>query len=200
MTPFRTAVAVAALAGLTACQNIPGLSSLTGSGSSGTSSTASGTSGGSGASTSMTAADQSFVTQATYGGLAEVALGETAQRRGASADVRDLGRMLATEHGRANEELAALARTKGMSPPTSPDAGRTTIGAALGRLEGATFDRQYLQQQLSEHDVTIALYESAARNATDSDVRAFANKWLPPIRQHADRIRTLTTRAVSSSR
>lgn len=132
MTPFRTAVAVAALAGLTACQNIPGLSSLTGSGSSGSSSTSSASSGsgGSGSATSLTAADQSFLTQAAYGGLAEVTLGETAQRKAAGADVRDLGRML----------------------------------------------------------------------ATDPDVRAFANKWLPPIRQHTDRIRTLTTRAVSSAR
>lgn len=197
MTPLRTAVAVLALAGLTACNNIPGLSSLTGSGSSG-SPTASGGSGGS--ATSLTAADQSFLTQAAYGGLAEVTLGETAQRRAASADVRELGRTLATEHGRANEELATLARAKGMSPPTSPDAGRAAIATALGRLEGPAFDRQYLQQQITEHDVTIALFDSAARNATDPDIRAFATKWLPPIRQHTDRIRTLTTRAVSSTR
>ncbi|MGQ9368379.1 DUF4142 domain-containing protein [Azospirillum sp. ST 5-10] len=145
----------------------------------------------------LTVADQAFLTQAAYGGLGEVAMGRLAMEQAASASVRALGQRMVTEHGQANQELVALARSKGVTPPTAPDMGRQATAAALGELAGANFDRQYLQEQLAEHAVAIALYDAEARGGSDPDVRAFASKWLPALRDHEREIRALAAPTAS---
>lgn len=180
-----TTVSILALA---ACSS--GVSLAPPMGSSGSSTSQAG-SGGSGASSTLTVADQSFLTQAAYGGFGEVALGNLAQKQAASSAVRDLGQRLATEHTQANQELARLAQSKGVTPPTAPDPGRRAASEAMMSLQGANFDRQYLQQQLADHEVSIALFGAQARSGTDTDIRAFASKWLPALQMHARDIRTL---------
>lgn len=174
---FRTSAAAVALFGLVACSS-PGLAPPAGSGE---------------GATSLTVADQAFVTQAAYGGLGEIALGELAQERAESSSVRELAGQLVTEHTQANEELISIAESKGMTPPTAPDAGRQATAAGLAMLSGDAFDRQYLQQQLIEHETTIALFESQARHAYDPNIRAFAAKWLPSLQRHTEQIRALAS-------
>ncbi|HEV7372975.1 DUF4142 domain-containing protein [Arenibaculum sp.] len=148
----------------------------------------------------LTVADQAFLTQAAYGGLAEVALGQLAMQRAASPDVRAFGQRMVEEHSRANAELVVLAEAKGMTPPTAPDEGRQAVVAALAALEGAEFDRQYLQQQLAEHQLAVALYDAEASGGTDPDVRTFASRWTPALRDHAGHIVTLMAPAVGMVR
>lgn len=183
MSPTRLCVSTLALLGLVACSSVPGLTSPAGSTES---------------ASSLTVADQAFVTQAAYGGLGEMALGELAGQKTTNPEVRDLAAMIVDEHTRANEELTALAEAKGMTPPTAPDPGRQAAAVGLGTLSGANFDRQYLQQQLADHEVTIALFESQAEDGSDPDMRAFAEKWLPGIRAHTEMIRTLADQTGAS--
>ena len=55
----------------------------------------------------MTAAE--FVDQAAADGMLEVRLGEIAQKQGRSNDVKQFGRMMVTDHSKANEQLAKIA-------------------------------------------------------------------------------------------
>ncbi|WP_051340853.1 DUF4142 domain-containing protein [Azospirillum halopraeferens] len=192
MSSFHRAVlATAAVFALTACAANSDVSDLALPTESFGASAAAGDASGASAATTLTVTDQSFLTQAAYGGLAEVATGQLAAERAASPTVRDLGRRMVSEHDMVNRELMALAQAKGMSPPTAPDMGRQATAAALGTLEGAEFDRQYLQQQLAEHAVAIALYDAQARGVGDPDVRAFAARWLPALRDHERQIRAM---------
>ena len=177
--------AVSAFA-LTACSGVDFAPPM---GSSGASSSQA--SSGSGSSSTMTVADQSFIAQAAYGSWGEIALGKLAQQQGASSAVRDLGQRMVTEHTRANEELAKLAQAKGVTPPTAPDPGRQAVSESMMQLRGANFDRQYLQQQLADHEVSIALFDAQSRNGTDPQLRSFATKWLPALQDHARHIRSL---------
>jgi putative membrane protein len=190
MTMFRSgALAAFSLLTLTACAD--GLELAPPLGSSGTTTSQSG-SVSSGNSSTLTVADQSFVAQAAYGGFGEVALGKLAQNQASSSAVRSLGQQIVTDHTRANQELAQIAQAKGMTPPTVPDPGRQAVAEAMMSLQGANFDRQYLQQQLADHEVSIALFQAQARGGTDPDLRAFASKWLPGLQMHARDIRTLS--------
>jgi putative membrane protein len=191
-------VAVLALLSLVACSSFPEL--VPPAGSSGTSGAARMGSGGSLPASTLSVADQAFVTQATYGSLAEVTLGEMAMQRASSPEVRAFGQRMVNEHSQAGAELADLAEVKGMSPPTSPDPGRTAIAEALGALEGAEFDRQYLQHQMAEHEVAVALYRREASSGTDQDMRSFANRWLPVLQDHTAQIASMMTRTVGMAR
>lgn len=186
MISTRTTLAVAATLFAAAACTTPDLTPPPG----GTGSAA-GTSRPGAAQTGVPVADQAFVAQAAYGGLSEVALGELANKQAGSPQVQQFGQRMFTEHRRANEELVAIAKRKGITPPTAPDAGRQAVAAALATLEGANFDRQYLQQQLAEHEMAVALYRAEATNGADPDIRAFATKWLPALEDHVATIRRM---------
>ena len=59
--------------------------------------------------TRLPAASRTFVTEGIQGNLAEVRMGQLAQEKGQSQDVRAFGQMLATDHGEANEKLMQIA-------------------------------------------------------------------------------------------
>ena len=51
---------------------------------------------------------------------------------------------------------------------------------------GKEFDAKYREQQIKAHDGAIRLFESAARNADDADLRELADKTLPTLRKHRE--------------
>jgi putative membrane protein len=57
------------------------------------------------------------MTSAARGGLAEVQLGQLARRNGQSAAVKRFGERMVDDHGRANQEMVALAQRKQTTPP-----------------------------------------------------------------------------------
>ena len=112
---------------------------------------------------SLNAADRNFISQAAYGSLAEVDLGKLAQTQASSQQVRDFGGKMVTEHTQMNNDLIALASNKGITPPSSTDPGREAISDMLEKLSGSEFDRQYIPQQLADHETTLSLFQSTVQ-------------------------------------
>jgi putative membrane protein len=139
----------------------------------------------------ISAADQAFISQAAYSGQAEVALGELAVANSRSNRVREFGQMMVDQHGQVNEELAVLAGSKGVVPPSAPDPGRQAVANVLGGMSGSEFDREYLAQQMAEHQVALTLFQVEAESSPDPDLRAFAAKHAPDIQEHIDMLRQL---------
>jgi putative membrane protein len=136
--------------------------------------------------------DQEFVTEAATGGMAEVKLGQLAQERAGNPEVKKFGEKLAEDHTMANKELMALLRKKGMAMPTKelPQKMQDTYNR-LSRLKGEEFDRVYLKDMLQDHRHDIALFESISKTGKDADIRAFAMKTLPTLREHYQKAREL---------
>ena len=65
-----------------------------------------------------------------------------------------------------------------------------TPGARDQKLEdlrsksGEDFDREYLNQVIANHEKSVAIYEFAARESEDPEVRVFAGKTLPRVQAH----------------
>jgi putative membrane protein len=130
--------------------------------------------------------DRKFVQKAMRGGLAEVKLGQLAADRGTSAEVRELGQRMVRDHGKANGELAEIARTKGIALPTDLDANDQANVDRLSKLTGKAFDRAYIATLVKAHDQDTAAFERASTELADPDLRAFARRALPALRQHDD--------------
>lgn len=128
--------------------------------------------------------DLRFMEHAAQGGLAEVRMGEMAKERAAHAQVKSFGERMVQDHGKANQELKAVASNKGMTLPEAPDRSHQRDVEKLMKLQGAEFDRAYMQHMVDDHRKDVKDFEKAARDAKDPDVKAFAAKTLPTLQDH----------------
>lgn len=133
---------------------------------------------------SLSAADKEFMTKAAIGGMAEVAMGQTASTQGTDAGVKAFGSRMVTDHSKANDELKALATQKGMSLPMELDAEHKKKGDEMAKKSGKDFDKAYMADMVEDHEKDIAEFEKASKSATDPDLKAWATKTLPTLQDH----------------
>jgi putative membrane protein len=124
-----------------------------------------------------------FVTQATQGGLTEVAVSKAVATRTQDPKVKQFAEQMVRDHSKANDELTRLARAKGMQVPTSLDAQHQASVQTLSRLEVTELDAAYGTQMKEDHARTVALFQAATK-LSDSELAAFADRTLPTLQQH----------------
>ena len=132
----------------------------------------------------LSTSDATFMTEAARGGLAEVEMGQLAQRNGRSPAVKRFGQTMVSQHGRSNQEMMALAQQKQITPPSSIGAEHQSVYDDLSKLRGAAFDRAYAQAMVRDHQEDLRAYQEEAANGTDPDVKAFAARQVPTLQEH----------------
>jgi putative membrane protein len=148
---------------------------------------------------SLAMADKSFMKKAAQGGLAEVELGQLAQQNGSSSAVKEFGQKMVSDHTQANTELKSVAQQKGMTPPSDLDAHDKKSKEMLSKLQGADFDKAYMQNMVKDHEKDVADFRKEAQNGKDADVKAFAQKTLPILEQHLQMARTVAGQVGATS-
>ncbi|WP_053845540.1 DUF4142 domain-containing protein [Paracidovorax avenae] len=135
----------------------------------------------------LTRADKSFLDDAAHNGHAEVKSSQLALQKAQNPKVRAFAQQMVDDHTRANQELAALAAGKNVRVPEGPPLVQEGKLKLLGTADGADFDKRYMESMgLQAHRDTIELFEKGARDARDPEVKAFAQKTLPKLRQHLE--------------
>jgi putative membrane protein len=129
-------------------------------------------------------ADHAFATAAAEGGLAEVELGKLAADHATNADVKKFAQRMVDDHGKANGELKSLAQAEGVSLPTELDAKHAREVQRLQKMSGAQFDREYMKMMVKDHHKDISAFQHEASRGTDPEVKAFADKTLPTLKEH----------------
>jgi len=133
----------------------------------------------------LNAADKAFLTQAAEGGLYEVAVAKLAADKATDPAIKSYATMLVDHHTQANDQLKQVATSKGLTLTSDLPAAKQKKLDELGKATGATFDRQFVQTVgINDHKTDIALFEKAAKNAKDNDVRSFAETTLPTLKEH----------------
>jgi putative membrane protein len=145
-----------------------------------------------GAAAKLAGPDASFVKNAAADGMAEVKLGELARDKAENADVKEFGSMMVTDHGKANEELTGIASAKGVELPADLDPKHKNVHAKLSKLSGAEFDKEYLSEMLKGHKKAVSDFEKASKSAKDPEVKAFAEKTLPTLKHHLEKVQALS--------
>jgi putative membrane protein len=160
---------------------------------------------GSGSST-LSSADQKFVTDAATGGMAEVELGRLAAQQGSSDAVKQYGQRMVNDHSQAHTELTKLASAKGVTLPTTIDSKTQAQITKMSQLSGPDFDKAYINGTVKDHQKVVTLYQKQTTSATDPDVKAYASKTLPTLQDHLQMAteinqgRTGTKRSTESNR
>lgn len=142
------------------------------------------------------ATSNDFVDNAAAGGIAEVETSKLALEKSASADIKSFASMMITDHTKANEELAALAKKHDIEVPDST----TIVNQAKAKildLRDESFDAAYANNQVKAHEDTIALFKKEADTVTDdkkpgaTELKGFAQKMLPALQKHLEAAKEL---------
>jgi putative membrane protein len=132
----------------------------------------------------LSAADKIFATEAARGGLAEVQLGQLAEQKATSPQVKEFARRMVSDHTQANQELMQLGKSEKLTLPTQLDTTDKSEMDRLSKMSGNAFDKAYMQQMVDDHEKTVADFRKQAESGSDSGLRAFAQKQLPILEQH----------------
>jgi putative membrane protein len=134
--------------------------------------------------TAVPAADKSFVLKAANGGMAEVELGKLATEKAMSADVKQFAQRMVSDHGKAGDELKAIAQSKMITIPTGLDPKAKALHDRLSKLSGIAFDRSYMDAMITDHRQAAADFRRESTMGVDGEIKAFAAKTLPTIEEH----------------
>lgn len=149
-----------------------------------TTGTVTGTGSTGGGSSTLTDAEKTFIIAAAQGGMAEVSLGTLAAQKALRAEVKSFGNRMVSDHGKANDELKALATNKGLALPTELSKEQNKAGDDLAKATGKDFDRAYVAAMVADHEKDVAEFENAMQEVKDPDLQAWVSKTLPTLQEH----------------
>ena len=194
LQPTAAFLALALSAGATLAQT--GATGATGSGSTGSSATGGQSAPmaqpGAGTRNSETkkddqlaSADRKFLQEAAGSGMFEVQAAQLASTKASDPALKSFASMLVDHHTTANNELTQLANKKGVELSAAPPRALRRDIEQLGKKTGKEFDQDFVRNVgIKAHEKDIKLFEKASKDAKDPEVKAFAAKTLPNLKQH----------------
>lgn len=90
----------------------------------------------------------------------DIELGEVAESRAGSAEVKRFAAMMVRDHAAVNERAAALAAKLGVTPKDNAVSrsllsGAKEARAAVEPLDGAAFDQAYIEREIGYHQAVL---------------------------------------------
>jgi len=127
-----------------------------------------------------------FVKKAGEGGAAEVAMGKLGASKATDAEVKAFAQKMVTDHTKANKELMAAAKAKGLEVPTEPGLMHKGMKEKFEhQAADGDFNEDFMEQMVRDHEKNVELFQTAANDTTlDPEIRALAKKTLPKLEEH----------------
>ncbi len=147
----------------------------------------------------LSASDTKFVKEAAAGGMAEVELGQLANEKASSDDVKQFGQRMVDDHSKANEKLKQLAASKGVDLPQAVSAKDKATKARLSKLSGDQFDKAYMADMVQDHKKDVAEFQKESRSAKDPDVKVFASDTLPTLQDHLKHAESISPKQTANA-
>jgi len=149
--------------------------------------------------TSSGSEDIEFVLDAAKGGVAEVELGKMAAERAKSDEVKKFAQRMVDDHSKANDQLKTIAESKGITLPSEPGAQEKATMKRLEKLNGAAFDRAYMQAMVGDHVKDVNEFKKESNSGRDPQVKSFASSTLPTLEEHLQQARMARKAATSTT-
>lgn len=146
--------------------------------------------------TSRGGADAEFVTRAVERGQQQVEAGKAAMRQAASAEVRAFADDMVKSHTTITAELLSLADAP---PPSAAKDAEPAAPRAAAAQAGAAFDRTYMEQAVTDHELLLTLFEDEAASGKDERLKLWAGQKVSTLREHLETARALRAKVAAGS-
>jgi putative membrane protein len=128
--------------------------------------------------------DDMFAQDAARGDATEIRMARLALQRASDPQVRAFAQRMINDHTQSTANLMAIAQTQSLTLASGPGQNGQAVLQQLGGIQGADFDRTYMQVQVAAHRQMEALLQSEIQNGQDSRLKAFATAVLPTVQSH----------------
>ena len=139
-------------------------------------------------------ADRQFMMQAAKHSMQEVHMGQMAAQQGQSDTVKKLGRQIAADHQKANQQLMAIAGKRGVKPDTR------VSEHGMSKRDTKDFDQAWIAMMMNDHQKHIGLYQRQAQQGADPELKAYAKKTLPVLQKHLKMVQQAQQQVGSAAR
>jgi putative membrane protein len=134
--------------------------------------------------------DAQFLVDAASINLQEIRLSQLAETKASANDVKDLAKMMVTEHTKSLNELKTLAAQKSVSIPNSLTNDGLDDYNKLMEVTNNNFDKKYCDMMVDAHKNAIKKFEKIADDTDDPEIKEWSTKTLPTLRNHLDHAMT----------
>jgi putative membrane protein len=138
--------------------------------------------------TSSQSVDQNtrqFVEKAANGDMFEIQSSKLASERSKNDRIRQFAERLLKDHSQSTTHLSSVIKNvQGLELPAQMDKEHQDKLAKLSAATGAGFDQQFRSMQIEAHQTAVQLFENYARSGSNQDLKSFAEKTVPTLREH----------------
>jgi putative membrane protein len=115
----------------------------------------------------------------------EIRVGQLAEDRGATTEVKDYGRKIVTDHKKLDDDVTKFAGTYNVTiadiQPSDED--KTTLDD-LENSTGVDFDKKFLATMIKGHEDAINLVKTARSETKDAKFKNFLATVIPGLEKH----------------
>jgi putative membrane protein len=138
------------------------------------------------------ALDNDFLIKSHSVNHAQIEYSKLAEKRASGQKVKEYSQLMLRDQREIQEALAKLLKDRKTSSVTGPERETRDEVDRLSKLEGAEFDREYMQRMVKEHDAVVTLFETQARDGKDNAITAWAKETLPTLKKHQQQAKELS--------
>jgi putative membrane protein len=135
-------------------------------------------------------ATQDFVTKVAISDMFEIQTGKLAAQKG-NAEVKSFGQRMVKDHTKTSQELKSMLGKSKVKVPTALDAEHRAKLGKLEKLSGDQFNSNYASMQVEAHQEAVKLFETYSSSGDDAELKAWAAKTLPTLKDHLEHARKL---------
>jgi len=135
-----------------------------------------------------------FLKKVTNSGMAEIQLAKLAQQKATIDAVKNFAAMLERDHTAVNQQVKTLADQRSVALPTTVSDDKQKMYTDMDKITGKSFDKDYISMMVKAHNDGISLFDDTRSNASDIDVKNFADKTLPALKMHLDSAKAIQKR------
>ncbi len=137
------------------------------------------------------ASDQEFLAWAIAADVGEVKFAEKALESTRNPDVKKFATRMRDDHSKHRDELLERAKEMKVGVVEGLDKDRRDKMAQLSKLEGNSFDREYMNCMVEGHEKVLRLYEKWSDKSSDSKLRELCRKTVPVVKEHLEEARRI---------
>jgi len=135
--------------------------------------------------------DATFVKKAASDNMHEVKMGELGAKRATATEVKEFAQKMVKDHSKSLDDLKKAAKAAKFDVPAKMSKEHEDHVAHLDKHDGKDFDAVFVSHMVRDHEKAVTLFEQASKDLKNDELRRYAEKTLPVIREHLKMARKL---------